>query len=110
MRIQLVVCTRYVLHPVSCRYEGELTITQCVDVTLRTATLSQSDYSSHCKNGTGIEVSQQNISGNPNGTTSGSPTTSGSAAASSPTKGAASHIKAASWAVGAVGAVGLALL
>jgi hypothetical protein len=81
-------------------------------VTLRTSALSQSDYSSHCKNATNIEISQQNISGNPNGTSSegSKPTTSGGAAASSPTPGAASHIKAASWAVGAVGAVGLALL
>ncbi|KAF2024345.1 hypothetical protein EK21DRAFT_78939 [Setomelanomma holmii] len=87
---------------------------QCTDVTLRTATLSQSDYSSHCQNNTGVTVSQQNISGNPNGTSTSTanPTASGSGAAASPSAshGAASGVKAASWAMGAVGVAGLALL
>ncbi|KAH7075508.1 hypothetical protein BKA63DRAFT_442432 [Paraphoma chrysanthemicola] len=85
---------------------------QCTDVTLRTATLSQSDYDSHCKNNTGIAISQENIPGNPNGTNTASPSASGSRAAASPsaTPGAASHVKAASWAIGVVGAAGLALL
>ncbi|KAH7398873.1 hypothetical protein DE146DRAFT_677984 [Phaeosphaeria sp. MPI-PUGE-AT-0046c] len=87
---------------------------QCTDVTLRSSSLSQSDYSSHCKNNTGIEISQQNIPGNPNGTSSGdhsghSPSPSGSATpAAKP--GAASNVKVSSWALGAVGMVGLALL
>jgi hypothetical protein len=100
------------LIPIYAGNQTGLTVTQCTDVTLRSAALSQSDYSQNCKNATNIEISQQNISGNPNGTSSDghSPSASGSAAASSPTPGAASHVKAASWAVGAVGAVGLALL
>ncbi|KAL5119021.1 hypothetical protein ACEQ8H_003150 [Pleosporales sp. CAS-2024a] len=73
---------------------------QCADVTLRTAPLSGA---SQCSNGTGVSVSQQNISGNPNATTSGS-------SGSSSSKSAASHVKAASWVVGAVGALALALL
>ncbi|EAT85315.1 hypothetical protein HBI56_072260 [Parastagonospora nodorum] len=88
---------------------GEGGLYQCSDVTFRSNSLSQSDYDSHCKNNTGIAVSQQGMSGNPNGTSSGTPSSSGSAAASSPT-GAASHVKAASWLMGAVGAAGLALL
>lgn len=81
-------------------------------MTLRSSALSQSDYDSHCRNNTGIAISQQNLSGNPNGTTSDSTSSSksGSAAAATPTKGAASHMKAASWVMGAVGAAGLALL
>jgi hypothetical protein len=105
------------LYQVCCNHsvrieQVELIIPQCTDVTLRSAALSQSDYSQNCKNATNIEISQQNISGNPTGTSSdgNSPSASGSAAAASPTPGAASHVKAASWAVGAVGAVGLVLL
>ncbi|KAF1917020.1 hypothetical protein BDU57DRAFT_475959 [Ampelomyces quisqualis] len=85
---------------------------QCTDVTLRSASLSTSDYDSHCKNGTNIEISQQNISGNPNGTSTEDHSPSGSAGAAtpSPTPGAASHVKAASWAMGFIGVAGLALL
>lgn len=79
--------------------------------------LSQSDYSTNCQNGTGISVSQENISGNPNGTSgtstaSGSASASGSGAAASPTAsstGGAAQAKAASWVLGAVGLVGLAM-
>jgi hypothetical protein len=89
---------------------------QCADVNLVSTTLSQSDYSSHCQNNTGVSVTQMNISGNPNGT-SGTSTASGSAsgsgAAASPTASShsgAAQAKAASWVVGAVGLVGLAML
>jgi hypothetical protein len=87
--------------------ELQLTFTQCTDVTLRNAPMA--DYDSHCKNNTGISVSQQNISGNPNGTTT-SPSASGTSAATPQKTGAASHVKVASWAMGAVGVAGLALL
>ncbi|KAJ4358971.1 hypothetical protein N0V95_002587 [Ascochyta clinopodiicola] len=95
---------------------GEGGLYQCADVNLVKTALSQSDYSTNCKNGTGISVSQQNISGNPNATStsaSGSATASGSGAAASPTasaKGGASQAKAASWVLGAVGVVGLSML
>ncbi|KZM18714.1 uncharacterized protein EKO05_0006550 [Ascochyta rabiei] len=88
---------------------GEGGLYQCTDVNLVNTPLSQSDYTTNCKNGTGISVSQENISGNPNST---STSASGSAAASptaSSTSGA-SQAKAASWVLGAVGVVGLAML
>ncbi|KAH7116921.1 NAC domain-containing protein [Dendryphion nanum] len=44
---------------------------QCADVTLRTATLSQSDYNSHCTNQTNSKVTSENIQGNPNETSNG---------------------------------------
>jgi len=82
---------------------------QCTDVTLRSSPLS--DYNDHCSNNTGITISQENMSGNPNGTETANESPSGTApAAPSDTTGAASHVKAASWALGAVGAAGLALL
>jgi hypothetical protein len=95
-----------------------LTQTQCTDVNLVSAALSESDYSTNCKNGSGVSVSQQNIPGNPNGTStsasgSASASGSGSGAAASPTAsstGDAAQAKAASWALGAVGLVGLAML
>lgn len=89
---------------------------KCADVNLVSTTLSQSEYSAECKNGTGVSVSQQGISGNPNGTSStntASASGSGSGAASSPTAsptGGAAQAKAASWVLGAAGIVGLALL
>ncbi|KAF3048001.1 hypothetical protein E8E12_005723 [Didymella heteroderae] len=97
--------------------QGEDTaLYQCSDVNMVNTPLSQSDYSSNCQNGTGVSVSQMNISGNPNGT-SGTSTVSGSAsgsgAAASPTASShsgAAQAKAASWVVGAVGLVGLAML
>lgn len=89
---------------------------QCADVNMVNTPLSQSDYSSNCQNGTGVSVTQMNISGNPNGT-SGSSTASGSAsgssAAASPTASShsgAAQAKAVSWVVGAAGLVGLAML
>jgi hypothetical protein len=89
-----------------------LTTLQCADVTLVNTALSQTDYASNCKNNTGIKVSNENISGNPNGTsTESTPSSSasGSAASAKPT-GAASQAKAVSWVLGAVGLVGIALL
>lgn len=87
---------------------------QCADVTLTDTALSQSDYDSHCQNSTGVEVTQTDISGNPNGTssTTGSATPSGTGAAAtgSSTPGAAAHATAVSWMLGAAGAAGLALL
>lgn len=83
-------------------------------MTLKTGSLSQSDISSHCNNNTGIKVTQENISGNPNETTGGSdqnsPTASGAAATASPTGGVAAHPAAATWLMGAIGVAGLALL
>ncbi|KAF1358886.1 hypothetical protein EJ07DRAFT_156274 [Lizonia empirigonia] len=95
---------------------GEGGLYQCSDVNLVTAALSQSDYSTNCKNGTGVSVSQEGISGDPNVTsasTSGSASASGSGAAASPSAsptGGAVQAKAASWVLGAVGMVGLAIL
>ncbi|KAF3008814.1 Nascent polypeptide-associated complex subunit beta [Curvularia kusanoi] len=79
--------------------QGEDTsLYQCADVTLVNTALSQADYSTNCKNGTGVSVTQQGISGNPN-STSGTGTASGSGSAASPTASAhsgASQAKAAS--------------
>ncbi|KAH9865165.1 hypothetical protein IAQ61_009112 [Plenodomus lingam] len=69
----------------------------------------------NCKNAS-TSVTQENISGNPNetssGETGGSASGSGSAAAASPTASpaAASQAKAVSWVLGAVGLAGMALL
>lgn len=94
----------------------KLTRIKCSDVNFVTTPLSESDYSSNCKNGSGVSVTQENISGNPNDT-SGASTPSGSAsgsgAAASPTAsttGGAAKAKAASWVLGAAGLVGLAML
>ncbi|KAI8934764.1 hypothetical protein NX059_008452 [Plenodomus lindquistii] len=87
----------------------------CADVTLVNTPLSSSDFSNNCKNGS-TTVSQQNIAGNPNETTtaetSGSASGSASAAAPSATAstGAASQAKAVSWVIGAVGLAGMAML
>lgn len=99
---------------------GEGGLYQCSDLNLVNTALSQSDYSTNCKNGSGISVTQQNISGNPNGTStgaspsaSGSATASGSGAAASPSAsqtGGAAQAKVASWVLGAAGVVGLAFL
>jgi len=85
---------------------------QCADVTLTTAPLSTEDYNSHCKNNTGIKITSENISGNPNETTDASPSASGSGGAASPTSspGFAPQQTLATWAFGAVGLAGLALL
>ena len=74
---------------------------------------AQVNFDENCKNQTGISVTQENIPGNPNGTeteTTPSSTTSGSAASTTPTTGAAVQAKAVSWALGAVGLAGIALL
>ncbi|KAB2103817.1 hypothetical protein AG0111_0g8111 [Alternaria gaisen] len=85
---------------------------QCADVTL--VNNAQINFSEDCKNQTGMSVTQENISGNPNGTSStdASPSsaTSGGAASATPTTGAATQAKVASWALGAVGLAGMALL
>jgi nascent polypeptide-associated complex subunit beta len=73
---------------------------------------AQINFDDNCKNQTGIKVTQEDIPGNPNGTeteTSPSSAASGSAASSTPT-GAAAQAKAFSWALGAVGVAGIALL
>lgn len=77
--------------------------------------LSESDINSNCKNNTGVKVSQENISGNPNGTSSegGSSASGTSGAAASPTSSPAAapaQVKAASWVLGAVGLAGMAML
>lgn len=83
---------------------------QCADITLVNTPLSSSDYSSHCKNAS-TSVTQQNIAGNPNETSTETPTSSATTAASSkPSKGAATQAKAVSWAMGAVGLAGIAML
>lgn len=88
---------------------------QCADVTLRTASLSQSDYDSHCKNQTGSKVTAENVQGNPNETNSdhsghSSHSSSAGAAATTSSRGFAAHQTAATWAMGAMGIAGLALL
>ena len=86
-----------------------LTTTQCADVTL--VNNAQINFDDNCKNQT-IKVTQENIPGNPNGTeteTNPSSAASGSAASATPT-GAAVQAKAFSWALGAVGVAGIALL
>ncbi|KAL6710645.1 hypothetical protein ACN47E_007702 [Coniothyrium glycines] len=85
---------------------------QCADVTLVNTPISSTDFNNNCKNGS-TSITQQNISGNPNGTstTAASGSSSASAAAASPTQtGAASQMKAVSWALGAVGLAGMAML
>ncbi|KAI5376619.1 NAC-domain-containing protein [Alternaria alternata] len=71
---------------------------QCADVTL--VNNAQINFSEDCKNQTGMSVTQENISGNPNGTSStdASPSsaTSGGAASATPTTGAATQAKVAS--------------
>ncbi|RMZ74321.1 nascent polypeptide-associated complex subunit beta [Pyrenophora seminiperda CCB06] len=83
---------------------------QCADVVLVDNKLSQSDFSTNCQNNTGIKVSQENISGNPNGTSTGSsPSTSSSGVAASPKPtGAAGQVKVVSWMLGAAGVAKLA--
>lgn len=88
---------------------------QCADVTLRTASLSQSDYNSHCTNQTGSKITAENVQGNPNGTSSdhsghSSQTSAGAAATTTSSRGYAAHQTAASWVMGAIGVAGIALL
>jgi hypothetical protein len=85
---------------------------QCADVTLRTAPLSTDDYGSHCRNNSGIKITSENIRGNPNETTEANPSASASGGATSPTSspGFAPQQTLATWAFGAVGLAGLALL
>jgi hypothetical protein len=77
--------------------------------------LSDSDFNDHCKNNTGVKVSQENISGNPNGTSTdgghaeASSTSSGGASSPAET-GAAAQAKVVSWMLGAAGVVGMAML
>lgn len=88
---------------------------QCADVTLRTATLSQSDYNSHCTNQTNSKVTSENIQGNPNETSNGhsghgSSASPSGAATTTSSRGFAAHQTAATWAMGAIGIAGMALL
>ncbi|EUC50472.1 hypothetical protein COCMIDRAFT_922 [Bipolaris oryzae ATCC 44560] len=97
---------------------------QCADVTLVDKQLSQSEFQDNCKNNTGVKVTQENISGNPNSTATGAggsddgddddkPTasSSGSGSAASPTAAsAATHVQAISWVLGAIGLAGIAML
>ncbi|KAF1852097.1 uncharacterized protein K460DRAFT_325687 [Cucurbitaria berberidis CBS 394.84] len=84
---------------------------QCADVKLVNTQLSQTDYNNNCKNNTNVRVSQENISGNPNGSsTNASPSTSATGATPSSSKGAAAQAKAVSWVLGAVGLAGMAML
>lgn len=85
-------------------------IGQCGDVTFVNTKLSESDYSSHCQNSTGVKVTQQNMSGQPNGTTSGGSTPASSSSSPSATKGAAAHATAGAWVLGAAGIAAFALL
>ncbi|KAJ4994330.1 Uncharacterized protein SVAN01_00159 [Stagonosporopsis vannaccii] len=97
---------------------GDGGLYQCADINLVNTALSESDYSSNCKNGSGVSVTQEGISGNPNGTSgtstaSGSASGTGSGSATSPTAsttGGAAQAKAASWVLGAAALVGLAML
>lgn len=87
---------------------------KCGDITFVNSTLSESDYKDHCQNSTGVKVTQENMSGQPNGTTSGgdapSSTQSGGSAGSTAKPGAATHATAGSWLLGAVGVAAFALL
>lgn len=83
-------------------------------MTLKTAQLSESDFNSHCKNNTGVRVTAQNVSGNPNETSHGDHdhdhSASGSAASPTSSQGFAPQQTAATWILGAAGLAGLALL
>jgi hypothetical protein len=84
-------------------------------VKLVSTSLSASDINNNCKNNTGVKVSQENISGNPNGTSSGSSGnaasgTSGAAASPTSSPAAAAQAKAVTWVLGAVGLAGMAML
>ncbi|KAL1605366.1 hypothetical protein SLS60_004914 [Paraconiothyrium brasiliense] len=87
-------------------------ISKCGDVTFINNTLSSSDYNSHCQNSTNVKVTQENMSGQPNGTTSGGSSPSSSTGSSpSSTPGAATHATAGtSWILGAAGVAAFALL
>jgi hypothetical protein len=87
-----------------------LTFSQCGDVTFVDTTLSSSDYDSHCQNSTGVRVTQENMSGQPNGTTSGGTSASSPSSSPSSTPGAATRATAGAWAVGAAGMAAFALL
>ncbi|KAF1966201.1 hypothetical protein BU23DRAFT_487231 [Bimuria novae-zelandiae CBS 107.79] len=86
---------------------------QCGDVTFVNTKLSESDYNNHCQNSTGVKVTQENMSGQPNGTTSGGDTPSqssgGAAASATAAPGAAAHATS-SWVLGAVGMAAFAFL
>ncbi|KAH7392567.1 hypothetical protein BKA66DRAFT_524762 [Pyrenochaeta sp. MPI-SDFR-AT-0127] len=90
---------------------------QCADVTLVNTQLSADDFSKNCKNATNLRVSQENIPGNPNGTStedhsshSASPTASSTARPAASSTGAAPQVKIVSWGLGAVGLVGMVML
>lgn len=86
---------------------------KCGDITFVETRLSESEYNSHCQNSTGVRVTQQNMEGQPNGTTSGgsSPSqTSGGASATTAKPGVAAHATAGTWLLGVAGMVALALL
>jgi hypothetical protein len=80
-------------------------------VTLTTNTLSESDYSQHCKNDT-VRITSENMGGNPNETAEAEPSSTGGspAASSRPQGGLASHQTAATWLMGVIGVAGFALL
>ncbi|KAF1830362.1 hypothetical protein BDW02DRAFT_559169 [Decorospora gaudefroyi] len=83
----------------------------CADVTLVNTPLSQSDFEDSCKNNTNMKVTQENIEGNPNGTSTDATSSSSTGSAASPTgTGAATQATAVSWVLGAVGLAGIALL
>ncbi|KAF2741117.1 hypothetical protein EJ04DRAFT_507531 [Polyplosphaeria fusca] len=79
---------------------------QCADVTFTNQSLSTDEYNANCKNDSVTKVTSENIQGNPNETSSGSPTESNGSQSS----GLAAHPTAASWILGAAGLAGLALL
>lgn len=81
---------------------------QCADVVLVDRVMSPSDYNQHCNNATGIEISAENMPGNPNETTADEPTKTGQA---TPTAtGASGRCRALSWTLGVVSAVGFMML
>jgi len=77
---------------------------------LTDSALSESDYNSHCNNGTGR--TGEFTSGNPNETSEAepSPTQSGAGGQSPSPNAAASHVTVAPWLLGAVGALAFGLL
>lgn len=85
---------------------------QCGDITFVNKTLSESDFNDHCKNKTGVRITQQNMSGYPNGSSSGSGGNEQGSSGSPPPKqpGAATHATVSSWMLGAVGVMAFALM
>ncbi|EDU48299.1 hypothetical protein PtrSN002B_006793 [Pyrenophora tritici-repentis] len=102
--------TKASIQVVSNSDEGSGGLYQCADVILVNNKLSQSDFSTNCQNNTGIKVTQENIPGNPNGTSTDSSPSSPRSAQPTGATGAAGQVKVVSWVLGAAGVVAMAML